>query len=308
MLLYRTVRARSKRDDSKFSIRICSRNNFPTAAGLASSAAGYACLVYALGSLFGIEDKAELCQLARMGSGSAIRSIFGGYVQWIAGDNSDNSVATQIVDHKYWPQVRVLVLVVNDEKKETGSTLGMQNSYRTSTLIHHRAQQVVPKRISDIKEAILKRDFNTFAEITMKDSNQFHAIAQDTWPPIRYMSDTSWEVVRLVHSLNEHYGTNKIAYTFDAGPNACLYLLEDVLPDIFAALNEFFPNDVELEYVRGQPAPAPIALSEELIQTLQKRGNRKKTNSFKYLINTSIGDGPQIVSGRLLTDAGLPVN
>lgn len=65
-----------------YKLHICSENNFPTAAGLASSAAGYACFVYTLATLYGLEG-AELTGIARLGSGSACRSIYGGFVQWV---------------------------------------------------------------------------------------------------------------------------------------------------------------------------------------------------------------------------------
>lgn len=76
---------RSRIPSLKGGLRISSHNNFPTAAGLASSAAGYAALIYALGNLFGITNKEELSVMARMGSGSAIRSLDGGFVHWIKG-------------------------------------------------------------------------------------------------------------------------------------------------------------------------------------------------------------------------------
>ncbi|KAI1309459.1 Diphosphomevalonate decarboxylase [Halotydeus destructor] len=301
------IRARSRLADSKYHIRICSRNNFPTAAGLASSAAGYACLVYALGTLFGIDDRRELSILARMGSGSAIRSIYGGFVQWIAGDKSDNSIAEQVVDHKYWPEMRVVILVVNDKEKETGSTSGMQNSVQTSPLISLRANTVVPQRMKDITEAIKKRDFHQFAMITMRDSNQFHAICQDTWPPIRYMNDISWEIVRLVHSFNDFYARNRVAYTFDAGPNACLYLLDEALPEFFTLIGQHFTTDQGAEYVRGQLPPAKTNISADLTAYVGSRGNKVHHNALKYVINTKVGDGPLVVEGEsLLNDTGLP--
>ena len=76
--------------------------------------------------------------------------------------------------------------------------------------------------------AIEERDFQTFADITIRDSNQFHAICQDTFPPCVYMNQTSHAVSSLVHQLNEYFGENVACYTFDAGPNACLFLLEKV--------------------------------------------------------------------------------
>ncbi|KAG8232934.1 hypothetical protein J437_LFUL011043, partial [Ladona fulva] len=94
-------------------IHICSENNFPTAAGLASSAAGYACLVYALSQLYGLEG--DISALARQGSGSACRSIFGGFVQWNRGQDEEEgkgSIAEQIADVSHWPEMRIVILVV----------------------------------------------------------------------------------------------------------------------------------------------------------------------------------------------------
>ncbi|KAG1925389.1 diphosphomevalonate decarboxylase [Pimephales promelas] len=93
-------------------VHICSVNNFPTAAGLASSAAGYACLVYTLSKLFNVEG--ELSTVARLGSGSACRSLYGGFVQWKMGERSDgeDSIAEQVESESYWPELRVLILVI----------------------------------------------------------------------------------------------------------------------------------------------------------------------------------------------------
>ena len=76
--------------------------------------------------------------------------------------------------------------------------------------------------------AIEERDFQTFADMTIRDSNQFHAICQDTFPPCVYMNQTSHSVSALLHQLNEYFGEMVACYTFDAGPNACIFLLEKV--------------------------------------------------------------------------------
>jgi diphosphomevalonate decarboxylase len=288
-------------------LRICSRNNFPTAAGLASSAAGYACLMFALSRLFGISDKSQLSILTRLGSGSAIRSIDGGFVQWVAGDRSDNSVAQQIVDHDYWPEMRVVLLVVNAAKKETGSTDGMRRSVQTSPLLQHRANVVVPERINSMIQAIRGRDFESFAELTMKDSNQFHAIALETYPPLRYMTDLSGEIVRLVHAVNEFYSHNRLAYTFDAGPNACIYLLQDMLPLFFALITKYFPFSAP-DFVRGRPAPDPVLIPADLDAHLTAAGVISRPGSLQFVINTMIGRGAEISETEsLLNEKGEPL-
>ncbi|XP_077286950.1 mevalonate diphosphate decarboxylase [Arctopsyche grandis] len=291
-----------------YHIHICSENNFPTAAGLASSAAGYACLVAALSKLYHL--KGDLTGIARLGSGSACRSLYGGFVQWHSGtlpDGSD-SIATQIVPAQHWPQMRVLILVVSDDRKKISSTNGMQISVRTSELLKYRVSECVPKRTASIKKAILERDFETFAEITMKDSNQFHAVASDTYPPCVYTNDVSHAIIRMVHSYNEACGSNKIAYTFDAGPNACLYMLEDQIPFAYSLVKETFPSDLDkdVEYVKGNvmvEAPLPEFVRSGMVF------EKHKKNLIKYLIHTSIGDGPYEVidvNGHLMDEAGLP--
>ena len=108
--------------------------------------------------------------------------------------------------------------------------VGMRNSVRTSELLQYRAEYSVPPRTERMIKAIEERDFQTFAELSMKDSNQFHAVCQDTFPPCVYMNQTSHSVSSLVHQLNEHFGEMVACYTFDAGPNACIFLLEKVAP------------------------------------------------------------------------------
>jgi diphosphomevalonate decarboxylase len=181
------IRARAMAKDPldtklKQMVHICSENNFPTAAGLASSAAGYACLVKALAELYGVADT-ELSSIARVGSGSACRSVYGGWVRWTMGvrDDGVDSVASQVVPADHWPEMQILILVVNAGKKGVSSSSGMQTSVATSALIKHRAAVVVPERMKEIEAAIEARDFDTFGKITIKDSNQFHAICLDTY-------------------------------------------------------------------------------------------------------------------------------
>lgn len=194
-----------------YKLHICSENNFPTAAGLASSAAGYACFVYTLATLYGLENE-ELTAIARLGSGSACRSIYGGFVQWRSGELIDgsDSIAVQIAPANHWPEMHVLILVVSDERKKVGSTVGMRLAIENSELLKYRVSNCVPKHIKQMKQAILKKDFATFGEITMRESNQFHAICLDTYPPCVYMNDQSHSVSRFIHKYNENAGEVKV--------------------------------------------------------------------------------------------------
>lgn len=240
----------------QYKLRICSENNFPTAAGLASSAAGYACFVYTLASLYGVQDE-ELTAIARLGSGSACRSLYGGFVHWRKGslDDGSDSIAVQVAPASHWPEMHVLVLVVNDEKKKVSSSLGMQRSVLNSAILKYRASDCVPSRVTQILRAIHERNFPVFGELTMKESNQFHAVCLDTYPPCVYMNDTSHRVSGLVHKYNEDAGEVRAAYTFDAGSNACIYLLKREVPKFLSFLNIIYPNDQlpQNEYIRGLP-------------------------------------------------------
>jgi diphosphomevalonate decarboxylase len=300
------IRSQVKESDKlpllNFKAHIVTDNNFPTAAGLASSAAGYACLAFALGHVYGVTDLVQLSKIARNGSGSACRSLFGGFVHWIRGTDHETSFAQQVVDHLHWPEMRVIICVVNDSKKDVSSSLGMAQSVETSPLIKFRAESVVPQRINKIKEAILNKDFETFANITMQDSNQFHAICLDTFPPIFYLNETSRAIIRICHLINAFFSATKVAYTFDAGPNACIYLLEDFVPTFIEIINRFFPNQDDRGVlsnlaIKGR-AFERISPSNHkpVVEHIEKSNVAQMPNSIKYLINTSIGGGPQLVS------------
>ena len=291
-------------------VHICSENNFPTAAGLASSAAGYACLVYALCELF--EVTSDRSVLARMGSGSACRSVFGGFVEWRMGRNPDgsDSAAKQLFPASHWPQLHVLILVANDARKKVPSSKGMKLSVETSQLLKHRAEVLVPETMKEMKEAIEAKNLAKFAELTMKDSNQLHAVCLDTFPPCVYMNGTSHSVAELVHEVNEAAGRTVAGYTFDAGPNACLYLLEADVALLASVLRHFFPSTDERffrgEEIRGNSEVK--AEAESLISKINAKVNPK--DSLKYVIHTKVGDGPKRLHGEddhlLDRESGLP--
>ncbi|GIY01140.1 diphosphomevalonate decarboxylase [Caerostris darwini] len=184
----------------------------------------------------------------------------------------------------------------------------MQLSVITSSLLNYRTSNIVPARVKSIKKAILEKDFETFAEITMKESNQFHAICLDTFPPIHYMSSVSYKIISLMHAYNEFYGENKVAYTFDAGPNACLYVLEKNVPEIISLIKTIFPpvHD-DASFIKGLNT-YHVSISKMLLDSLQIT---PEPGAIKYIINTQIGDGPAILleTGlHLLDEIGFPLS
>ena len=295
-------------------MHICSHNNFPTAAGLASSASGFAALVYSLARLYQLPASLkELSLIARQGSGPACRSLFGGFVAWQKGtaDNSSDSFAEQIASEADWPNMHALICVVPDDNKGTSSTedSDMQRTVETSTLFPQRLA-VVPDRVHDIIEAIRNRDFDTFAAITMKDSNQFHAVALDTDPPLFYMNDVSRAIISVVTEYNrvalEKSGTRKAAYTFDAGSNAVIYAPLENLKEIIELIDFYFPlesfND-PFHLFGG--AVVQGRLVDGFNEGVAKRFS---PGAVKTLIHTCVGDGPRVRGDEesLLDNDGLP--
>ncbi|XP_075367189.1 diphosphomevalonate decarboxylase [Mycteria americana] len=289
-----------------YKIHIATENNFPTAAGLASSAAGYACLVSALARLYGVEG--ELSEVARRGSGSACRSMLGGFVQWQRGERPDgrDSLAHQVAPETHWPELRVLVLVVSGEKKQVGSTVGMQTSVDTSPLLKHRAEVVVPERLALMIRHIRERDFEGFGQLTMQDSNQFHATCLDTFPPIFYLNDLSRHIIALAHRFNAHHGRTKVAYTFDAGPNAVIFTLADTVAEFVEVVRRSFPPAANGDqFVRGLPVGS-ASLPQELLAAVVPE---PVPGAIRYILHTKPGPGPQLVddpSQHLLGADGLP--
>nr|KAF6318735.1 mevalonate diphosphate decarboxylase [Pipistrellus kuhlii] len=99
----------------------------------------------------------------------------------------------------------------------------------------------------------------------MKDSNQFHATCLDTFPPISYLNDTSRRIIHLVHRFNAHHGQTKVAYTFDAGPNAVIFTRDNTVAEFVAAVRHSSPP--------GPGRPAEANSLRGALATTWKRGS-----------------------------------
>lgn len=221
------ARAKAGGAKAKLKARFVSLNGFPTAAGMASSAAGMAALACAATRALGLAlDAKELSIISRQGSGSACRSVMGGFVEWVKGENADgsDSFAVQIAPASHWPEIRNLICIVNAERKKVSSRAGMKQTVETSALFQARLEYL-PQALAGMRKAVLAKDFEGFARIAMRDSSNMHAVMLDTTPPITYLNDVSKEIM---YCVNEEINKNGIiaGYTFDAGPNAHVYTLE----------------------------------------------------------------------------------
>ncbi|KAL2423355.1 Diphosphomevalonate decarboxylase mvd1 [Exophiala dermatitidis] len=286
---------------SKLTLRIVSSNNFPTAAGLASSAAGFAALVRAIADLYELpQTPQELSLIARQGSGSACRSLMGGYVAWRAGTKADgsDSIAEEVAPVSHWPEMRALVLVVSAEKKGVPSTAGMQTTVETSTLAPTRFNEVVPKRMAEIEKAIHDRDFETFARITMQDSNSFHAICLDSWPPIHYLNDVSRAAMSAVETANRKAGKLIAAYTFDAGPNAVIYYLEEHTHQVAGVFKSILPR------IPGWEGEFGEVIRPNEYGSLDSKALMTLKAGISRVICTGVGGGPEKIEKHLVDENG----
>jgi diphosphomevalonate decarboxylase len=195
--------------------QVQSANNFPTGAGIASSAAAFAALALAGSAAAGLAlDEIALSRLARRGSGSACRSIPGGFVEWQAGEGDEDSYAYSLAPAEHW-QLVDCIAVISQAHKSTGSTQGHALA-RTSPL--HRARlRKIPVLLRRCRKAILGRDFDVLAEVTELDCHLMHAVMMTSTPPLMYWQGASLAVMHAVRDWRQ--AGLPIFYTLDAGPN-----------------------------------------------------------------------------------------
>ena len=194
---------------------VISENNFPSGAGIASSAAAFAALALAGSTAAGLSlNEPELSRLARRGSGSASRSIPGGFVEWQAGTGEEDSYAFSIAEPDHWDLVDC-VAIVSATHKKTGSTEG-HSLAPTSPLQAARVADA-QRRLEICRRAILERDFNAFASIIELDSDMMHAVMMTSRPALHYWKASSLEVMTCVRQWRAE--GIPVCYTVDAGPN-----------------------------------------------------------------------------------------
>jgi len=196
-----------------------SRTNFPIGAGIASSAAAFAALAMASSHAAGLRlELPELSRLARLGSGSACRSIFGGYVEWIAGAAHETSQAEALFPPNHWELVDLIALI-DEVHKPVGSTEGHALA-PTSPLQPARLADT-PRRLEACRHAIRQRDFAALAEVVELDSNMMHAVMLSSTPSLIYWQPATLSVMDLVAHLRRDGAA--VCYTIDAGPSVhCL--------------------------------------------------------------------------------------
>ena len=224
------------RENPSIRFNVITENSVPTAAGLASSASGYAALVLALNNLFDWQlDGKALSLLARLGSGSASRSVFNGFALWHQGEQTDgmDSFAEQI--ETQWPEFCVGLLEIDIKQKPVSSTLGMQNTVENCALYQAWPKQA-NQDVQTILNAIQQRDFSLLGKTAEHNALTMHATMIATWPPILYWQPESVQAMQTVWQLRNQ-GV-EVYFTMDAGPNLKLLFLETEKPAIKQAFHE----------------------------------------------------------------------
>jgi len=192
-----------------------SNNNFPTGAGIASSASAFAALAIAASKAADLDlDLEDLSRLARTGSGSASRSVPGGFVEWFPGKDHKTSFSASIAPPEHWNLVDCIA-IVNAEHKRTGSSQG-HLSAATSILQKDRVANA-PQRLEICRRAVLAKDFSSFAQVVELDCNLMHAVMMTSEPPLMYWQPATLAVMQAVKIWRSE--GIEACYTIDAGPN-----------------------------------------------------------------------------------------
>lgn len=213
---------------------VTSENNFPSGAGIASSAAAFAALAVAASKAAGLNlSEQELSVLARRGSGSASRSIPAGFVEWKMGAAESDSYAFSIAPVEHW-NLTDCVAIVSAAHKKTGSTEGHAIA-GTSPLQAARVADT-PRRLEICRNAILKKDFEAFANIIEHDSDMMHSVMMTSNPPLMYWQSATLEIFHQVRAWRA--GGLPVGYTVDAGANVHVLCLGEYKDEVEKRLRE----------------------------------------------------------------------
>ncbi|NOK19885.1 diphosphomevalonate decarboxylase [Corallococcus carmarthensis] len=202
--------------------KVVSRGDFPMAAGLASSAAGFAALAVAGRAAAGLpEDTRASSILARRGSGSACRSVQGGFCEWQRGERADgeDSYAIQRFDAGHWADLRMVVAILDRGEKEVKSRDGMKNTVETSPYYPawvKDAEAEVPRA----RELIAKKDLEALGELCERNAWRMHCTTLSADPPLSYLSPATLGLIQ--HLREQRKKGVPVWFTLDAGPNPVL--------------------------------------------------------------------------------------
>lgn len=243
--------------------RVESRNNFPAGAGLASSASGFAALAVAANAAAGLQlSEAELSRLARLGSGSACRSVPGGFVEWQSGQDDRSSYAHSIAPADYW-DLRDIVALIDMGHKSTGSTEG--HAIADTSPLQAARVATASERLAQARAAVLSRDFAALAPVVESDSLMMHAVMITSAPSLMYWQPATIAVMLAVTQWRA--AGLPACTTIDAGPNVHVICTSDAAGEIEHRLRAIDGVTKVISARAGGPAhllPNPQSLISDL--------------------------------------------
>jgi len=200
------------------------QSNIPIAAGLASSACGFASVIKALNHLYAWElSNRELSILARLGSGSASRSIVHGFVEWHVGKRDDGMDSYSELIEKEWPELCIGLCILNRDEKKISSREAMQRTIETGSLYPAWPAKVAVD-LSLLRQAITSNDFELLGRTSESNAMTMHATMLSAWPAISYCLPETLVTMQKVWKLRDE-GLS-LYFTQDAGPNLKLLFLK----------------------------------------------------------------------------------
>ena len=221
----------------KEKLEVTTRTSFPVGSGLAGSAASASALAEAFAGLIGkTEDTRLKSIMARRGSGSASRSVFGGFVMWQKGNSDDSSYAMQLFNENHW-DLRNVIAVVSSTPKKIRSIEGMKLSKRTCPAeIYSEFVSVANHHIEGISTAVLERDIGKLGALYEKENYLFRQVCLKTTPPLDYWTKVTDNILNKVANLRND-GVPAYAGT-DAGPNVHVFTQPNYVERVIRTIQE----------------------------------------------------------------------
>jgi len=210
----------------KLGFIIHTQNNFPSNVGLASSASGFCALVLALNKLFNWKmSYIDLSRLSRIGSGSACRSLWNGFVKWQSGKDFQGKDSYGIQLNISWKEFRIGIPFINKKKKIISSRIGMNHTVKTSKDFFLWIKYT-KKYLRIFEKSLYEKNFQNIGYITESHSLYMHTIIENSIPPIYYRTIETLKIQKKVYNLRKN-GIS-VFFTQDAGPNIILIFLNDI--------------------------------------------------------------------------------
>lgn len=223
------------RFDNHMVYRVETQSEVPIAAGLASSACGFAAMVLALNDLFQWQlDTSKLSILARLGSGSASRSLWHGFVHWQQGLRDDGMDSFGLPINVQWPDLCVGLMLIDQSEKPIGSREAMERSVRTSPYFH-AWPGLVEQAITQTLNALDTHNFDQLGQTAESNALAMHALMHTSVPPVCYHLPQTLVAMKKIWTLREQ--GLPVYFTQDAGPNLKLLYLKENAKQIQSQLD-----------------------------------------------------------------------